>query len=496
MSKQDANGVRTAQDIERKYDFASFLGLKKNYELMQTGLTKIENELTDMLNAFVINLKNVLDSQSEVSLWFYSGVPTLQNEPYINWQNKDEHEGDLYYDKETGNVYQFKCYDENYVWESNVSPDLVQAMALTNAESDTSEDHERKIFINQPTPPYSNGDWWIKDDGSFFICQISKQEGEFSVDDFINSSNYTPTIAEQIEDTITVLKGCVTKMTEDFVQFTDLSTGGSTIIAGDNIKTGEIRSNNYVSGVSGTKISLTDGSIDSKNFKLDSQGNIIATNGKFSGDITTSNANITGGTIDILSTRDTPKFIIKDENSVTKLKMNDGGIEVLKNSSGRSCGLNIYNGLTLSYNDIGLLSAAYSETPEMGPYIGLLLRTLDYSKSVSISPNGVNAPAFNNNSLESLKKNINKFKGALNVIKNTDIYSYNWKNEEDIDKKHYGMIIGNKYRTPQEFISSKGDGIDTYATVSICLQAIKEQQKEIEDLKTRINEMEAKYVKN
>ena len=35
MSKQDSNGVRTAQDLERKYDFASLLGLKKNVEISE-----------------------------------------------------------------------------------------------------------------------------------------------------------------------------------------------------------------------------------------------------------------------------------------------------------------------------------------------------------------------------------------------------------------------------------------------------------------------------
>ena len=74
MSKQDSNGVRTPQDIERKYNFSKMLGLTKNYEIMEKGLTKIENELTDMLNAFMINLKDVLDNQSEISLWFYYGI--------------------------------------------------------------------------------------------------------------------------------------------------------------------------------------------------------------------------------------------------------------------------------------------------------------------------------------------------------------------------------------------------------------------------------------
>ena len=283
--KQDSNGVRTAQDLERKYNFSKMLGLTKNYEVMEKGLTKIENELTDMLNAFVINLKDVLDSQSEVSLWFYSGTPTLENEPYINWQNKDEHDGDLYYDKEIGYVYQFKSIENGYQWEINVNPDLIEAMALTNAETDTTTDHERRIFFNTPSVPYSNGDWWIKADGSLYICQLSKPETEeYEEQDFIISSNYVDTISEKIGDTIKVLKGTMTKISDNFVQFTDLSTGGSTTIAGENIKTGSITSNNYVVNSAGMKINLLDGIIDTKNFKTDTEGNVyLGESGKIMG---------------------------------------------------------------------------------------------------------------------------------------------------------------------------------------------------------------------
>lgn len=276
MNKQDSNGVRNAQDLERKYDFAGMLGLKKNIETNEKGLVKIENELNHILNALLINLKDVLDNQSEISLWFYSGIPTIENEPYSSWTNKEEHIGDIYYDKNTGYVYQFS---QQQMWELNPSPDLVEAMAITNASTDTSNDHERKVFFNQPTIPYSNGDWWIKPDGSLFICQLSKKEGDFEENDFINSSKYTTTISEKIGDTIEVLKGTITQISENYAKFTDLATGGSTEISGDNIKSGTIKSNNYVKDKLGMLISLINGTIDTKNFKLDSEGNVNLKNG-------------------------------------------------------------------------------------------------------------------------------------------------------------------------------------------------------------------------
>lgn len=276
--------VRTAQDLERKYNFASLLGLKKNVEITAQGLQKIENELNSMLNALVINLKNVLDSQSEISLWFYSGIPTTSNEPYTSWANPSDHIGDLYYDQSTGYVYQYKEVDGTSLWEVNTSPDLVEAMAITNSETDTSLDHERKVFFDTPTIPYSNGDWWIKEDGSLFICQISKTTGTYEEADFIDSSKYTESIAEKIGEELTILKGTVTMISENYAKFTDLATGGSTTISGDNITTGSIQSNNYIKNVSGTKIALEDGTIDAKNFKVDAEGNVTVNDAELNGE--------------------------------------------------------------------------------------------------------------------------------------------------------------------------------------------------------------------
>ena len=49
-SKQDANGVRNAQDLEKKYDFAGLLGLKKNVEYAQKSILQINNEINNILS--------------------------------------------------------------------------------------------------------------------------------------------------------------------------------------------------------------------------------------------------------------------------------------------------------------------------------------------------------------------------------------------------------------------------------------------------------------
>lgn len=243
-SKQDSNGVRTVQDLERKYDFASLLGLRKNVQMHEEILMKVSNELNNMLNSLIINLADVLDSQSEISLWFFSGTPTQNNKPYTDWEDITQHYGDLYYDQLTGYVYKFT----NEGWHINEDANLIQAMALTNVELDVTTDHERKVYFSQPEVPYSSGDWWILEDGTLKICQLGRTGGSYDSNDFVVSSKYTSTLATKTDNTITVLKGTVTTLSENAVTFEDLATGGKTSINGANIDTGNINTDNVSIG--------------------------------------------------------------------------------------------------------------------------------------------------------------------------------------------------------------------------------------------------------
>lgn len=70
-------------------------------------------------------------------------------------------------------------------------------------------------------------------------------------------------------------------MTQDGKIVADFITTG--ILNANLIKAGVIKSNNYKSNISGTSISLEDGTIDTANFKVDSNGKITATGGKIGG---------------------------------------------------------------------------------------------------------------------------------------------------------------------------------------------------------------------
>ena len=97
-------------------------------------------------------------------------------------------------------------------------------------------------------------------------------------------------------------------------------------------------------------------------------------------------------------------------------------------------------------------------------------------------------------SKEESKKNFEKYTGALEEVLKTDIYKYNLDFEKDTDKKHLGFVIGNNYNYSSEITSTDENGeeigVDNYSMTSLCLQAIKEQQEIIENLKQRIEILE------
>lgn len=95
----------------------------------------------------------------------------------------------------------------------------------------------------------------------------------------------------------------------------------------------------------------------------------------------------------------------------------------------------------------------------------------------------VYASAFSDSSKAELKKNFEKLKSGLDIINNIDIYTYNLKTENDDDKKHIGLVIGDGYRYSEAVTSRKNEGADLYSLISVCVKAIQEQQEEIETLK-------------
>lgn len=116
---------------------------------------------------------------------------------------------------------------------------------------------------------------------------------------------------------------------------------------------------------------------------------------------------------------------------------------------------------------------------------------MTYGSNYTLIQNGsVNALTVTQRSKESVKKNIKLYTdNALNIIKNSEIYKYNFKFENDTEKKHIGFVIADKggnYKTPEEVISANREGIEQYNMSSILWKAIQEQQEQIELLQKEI----------
>lgn len=128
----------------------------------------------------------------------------------------------------------------------------------------------------------------------------------------------------------------------------------------------------------------------------------------------------------------------------------------------------------------GLMQQTLSIHGGTTPVIGVGSKTWIYEDKIQ-------TPLLVQTSKESIKKNFEKINNAIGIIKNSEIYKYNFKLENDKDKKHIGFVIpdlGGEFKTPSEVIL--GDGIDTYSMISVLWKAVQEQQEKIEKLEETI----------
>ena len=341
-------------------------------------------------------------------------------------------------------------------------------------------------------------------DNYFYLYAFQNNEGVIYEIDYTIPSAFTDAFATEV-----YVDSSITQTANQIMLQVDEKVDEEEIIAKLNVA---VEDGQGIINLVGNTVT-----IDSDNFKLDVDGKIEATAGDIGGfeiDGTTFSAPLTtlirmwngeeyvDTELEIFTSEDiekvrnyiagtgtlTPEELIRyDVNNDGVVDISDMALMIVTtyyNINTDNPGRFLLN-TTSATNVITFYDKDENERVNLGLY-NFIMQSADGSKQTQINFNGVSSPAFNNNSLESLKKNIKKYDNAIDIIKKSDIYSYNWKNEKDTDKKHYGLVIGDKYNTPDEFISNDGKGIDTYAMVSICLKAIKEQQEEIELLKKEI----------
>lgn len=90
-------------------------------------------------------------------------------------------------------------------------------------------------------------------------------------------------------------------------------------------------------------------------------------------------------------------------------------------------------------------------------------------------------------SLERFKKDIIQWDGdALNeIVNNMTTYEYRLKDDENDRKKRKGLVIGEDYKTPEDFID--GDGVSVYNMITYSLRAIQQLNEKIEKLEEQLN---------
>jgi phage-related protein len=272
MNKQDRNGVRTAADLERKYDLA-LTGMKKAVKLSEEGINKINAELESFVESDLKDFEKLQKQvDGKVTTYYYSGVPTLSNLPASEWKKEEysNHEGDLYYDRSSGKAYIFEPENGVYSWKVVVDNDIAEALALANAASDTA-DSKRRVFVNQPTPPYDNGDLWFKNQ-EIYICQITKADTEtYEEKDFIIATKYTDdTVANRVGDNLEIVRGTVTTIQESMDHFKiEIET---TVKSVNNLQEETVESLERMSYTFGTNDLTIANSNDPVNTRINQQG--------------------------------------------------------------------------------------------------------------------------------------------------------------------------------------------------------------------------------
>ena len=170
------------------------------------------------------DLKNELQPQIDgtITSWFKIGYPmpnikspdgnvAINESPADEWIEKDKgkeeaveqikHEGDLYYDRDTGFCYRW-IYDDGsrkHCWILIKDTEVTKALKDA-AEAQATADNKMHTFVGDepPKPPYQIGDIWVNATCEGYYkndllrcCKEKKETEQFHISDWTLSSKYT-----------------------------------------------------------------------------------------------------------------------------------------------------------------------------------------------------------------------------------------------------------------------------------------------------------------
>ena len=148
-------------------------------------------DFADTVTSDLSGLQAQIDGQIET--YYEDYEPTLQNYPANEWTTTEErqkHEGDLFYWKSKGYAYRFFQDGATWKWQLVQDTDITQAMAAAEKAQDTA-DGKRRVFVVTPQPPYDIGDLWTNGE-DILTCSTARPAGSVYVStDWEKLNTYT-----------------------------------------------------------------------------------------------------------------------------------------------------------------------------------------------------------------------------------------------------------------------------------------------------------------
>ena len=309
----------------------------------------------------------------------------------------------------------------------------------------------------------------------------SAESIELSVNQKLTEYATTNDLEEQVTELNSVIKQTASEINAEVEKKVDeetitgayliLKINGDTSEAKLNADKIELSANDILNLLAGNTINLTSKNLvlASTNFNVDKDGNMSCNNA------IVNNIDINNGMIYLESGKSIATITLTSNNGKT-IYLSPLGISILGDADSPSPG-----------------NAIYINTDNNNqPIITVLDSSMNQS---SIEGSVITTPKLTQTSLESIKKNINKFtKNATDIINNSDIYEYNLKSDADTDKKMIGFVIGNNYKTPDEVISKEGQAIELYSAIGILWKAVQELSARVEQLEKEAQQHEKNTV--
>lgn len=196
MPEETVNVSRAMSNYDNKLSALKISLQNATQALVSVEASKQVKAFNGVIDDIINNYKELkIQADGVVNTYYYGYEPTVNNIPASNWTTtteKNTHLGDYFMDTVSGKVYIYTERNGNFTWEALTNQAVVDAISSAKDAQDTA-DNKRRIFTDNPYPPYDIGDMWVQGiNGDIFVARVSKSENtEFLISDWVKASKYT-----------------------------------------------------------------------------------------------------------------------------------------------------------------------------------------------------------------------------------------------------------------------------------------------------------------